>query len=252
MKTFKLLILAATFSLIAAAQTLVGPSPVTGFRLRYQGQAVTSGTSYYYWVQAIYPSGVSALVGGITASVNTLGPTDSDNIVALGWNAIPNAYYNVLKTTTSSTPTGSCTCALSLNRTANSLDDVGQTLTAYVVPPGDTAGFYNFATATGTATLGAVVGQFITGTPVAAATYTTPTATAIEAAMPSCVIGAVYHMVIYNTSGGANTITLAGGTSVTIVGTATVAQNNGKQFLITPTNCSTPAVSIYSLGTSTF
>ena len=55
-------------------------------------------------------------------------------------------------------------------------------------------------------------------------------------------------MLIRNTSAGANTITLAGGTGVTISGTATVAQNINRRFLGYVTGVTTPAITFYNCG----
>ncbi len=83
-----------------------------------------------------------------------------------------------------------------------------------------------------------------------ARTDTTPTATALIAALKDARVGSSFRLIVKNTSSGANAVTLAGGTDVTIVGTATIAQNNTKEFLAVVTNVGTPAISMYSLGTA--
>jgi hypothetical protein len=113
------------------------------------------------------------------------------------------------------------------------------------------------STAIGTATLteAQVLGGLITGTPVGAANYTMPTAAALIAAMGAFgtpFIGQSFYFTIFNTSAGANTITLVAGTGGTVVGTATVAQNNGKRFRVVLTNVLVPAFSVYSEGTFVF
>jgi hypothetical protein len=97
----------------------------------------------------------------------------------------------------------------------------------------------------------------LTGTPTAGATYTTPTATALCALFPF--VGAsnsnsfVWDWYVKNTSGGANTITAAGGTGVTLRGTGTAAQNAVRHFKIELTTCTgTPAANLYSLETTAF
>ncbi len=87
-------------------------------------------------------------------------------------------------------------------------------------------------------------------------TATTPTATDIINALQSFAekawIGMAFEFVIKNTSDGAETITVAAGTGITLSGTATIAQSNAKRFRVVVTNVDAPAVTIYSLGTETF
>jgi hypothetical protein len=92
----------------------------------------------------------------------------------------------------------------------------------------------------------------LTGTPTGAANYTTPTATALTGAMTSCIVGRSYDLAVKNTAGGAFTITFLAGTSVTLSGTMTVTQNNIRHFKIVATNCTTPAVTMYSMGGAAF
>lgn len=89
-----------------------------------------------------------------------------------------------------------------------------------------------------------------------ARTDTTDTAKNILLAMT---VGAVRPVVntafiwyVRNTSGAAFTLTIAGGTGVTIVGTATVAQSNVRAFLGIVTDPKTFAISLYSLGAQAF
>lgn len=78
----------------------------------------------------------------------------------------------------------------------------------------------------------------------------TPTATQLRDAIKGCVVGTAFEFTIRNTADAAETITLTAGTGVTISGTATIAQNNTKRFLVVFTNVGgTPACTIYSLGT---
>lgn len=112
-------------------------------------------------------------------------------------------------------------------------------------------------TAADTATLTEeqIFGGLLTGTPTAAANYTTPTAALLVAALLSFgqpVLGQSFEFSIKNTSAGANTITVVAGTGVTVTGTATIAQNAIKRFKLVVTNVDAPAVTIYSLGASTF
>lgn len=84
-----------------------------------------------------------------------------------------------------------------------------------------------------------------------AVTTTTPTAALIVAALKNARPGANFVARIRNTADVAEMITVAGGTGVTISGTATIAQNNSKEFLfvVTVATLGSEAVTAYSLGT---
>ena len=93
----------------------------------------------------------------------------------------------------------------------------------------------------------------IRGVPTAAATYTTATAAAVVAAIGGdCAIGTTFMVVVINASAGAYTITIAGGTSVTVSGVATVAQNASKVFLgrVTAVTAGSEAITLYGLGST--
>lgn len=81
--------------------------PVTGVQARYVGPAVSAGfqQQWWYWVQAVYPAGKSALsaagVTGATAAAS-LTPYAFNQVQ---WNPAPGAIgYNVYRTTTSTAP----------------------------------------------------------------------------------------------------------------------------------------------------
>lgn len=78
-----------------------------------------------------------------------------------------------------------------------------------------------------------------------------PAAVDLVAAIPGCAVGTGFEFTIRNTSTAAETITVTVNTGVTISGTATIAQNNTKRFLVVVTNVtgSAEAYTIYSLGT---
>jgi hypothetical protein len=59
-------------------------------------------------------------------------------------------------------------------------------------------------------------------------------------------------VVVINASAGANTITIAGGTDVTVSGVATVVQNASKVFLgrITAVAAGSEAITLYGLGST--
>ena len=85
----------------------------------------------------------------------------------------------------------------------------------------------------------------------ASRTDTTATAALILAQFLRARVGSTFNLVIRNTADAAETITVQGGTGVTISGTATIAQNNTKHFLGVFTNvtASSEALTLYSLGT---
>lgn len=78
-----------------------------------------------------------------------------------------------------------------------------------------------------------------------------PTAALLVAAIAGCVVGTAFEFTIRNTADAAETITVAAGSGGTVSGTATIAQNNSKRFLIVISNvtASSEAYTAYSLGT---
>lgn len=96
--------------------------------------------------------------------------------------------------------------------------------------------------ATGTLTAALMLGQLVTSSTAAAVTGTTDTAALIDAATPLAV-NDDFEFTIVNT-GGANAFTLAGGTGVTLVGSATVAASTSGTFRVVKT-AATPTFSIY-------
>lgn len=119
------------------------------------------------------------------------------------------------------------------------------------IPVGLIPGTMSLAEPTATATLSAAnsYNVLIRGVPTAAATYTTATAAAILTALGSdATVGTTFQAVVINASAGANTITFAGGSGVTVSGVATVAQNASKVFIGRVTDVTTPAITYYGLG----
>ena len=117
-----------------------------------------------------------------------------------------------------------------------------------------------FATATNTtgftATTAQVVGAkltvlSLTGTLGAGAALTTPTATAILAALPNAAIGRTYTLRFINNSSANFAWTITAGTGVTVTGTATVAQNTFREYAVTVTAVGTPAVTLQNIGAGT-
>ena len=123
------------------------------------------------------------------------------------------------------------------------------------IPGGLLPGHMDLAAPTATATLSTAdsFNSIIRGVPTAAATYTSATAAAIVAAIGGdCAIGTTFMVVVINASAGANTITIAGGTGVTVSGVATVAQNASKVFLgrVTAVAAGSEAITLYGLGST--
>lgn len=102
--------------------------------------------------------------------------------------------------------------------------------------------------ATLTLTAAQLLGGYIRSTPTEAQAMSLPTPELLVAAMPQAQIGTRFEFVITNLS--AYTITVTGVTRATVTGTATIATNNSKRFLIEFTAITTPAYTCWSLGTS--
>ena len=79
-----------------------------------------------------------------------------------------------------------------------------------------------------------------------------PTAANLLAAVPGAIAGTSFIVTIRNTADAAETITMTTNTGLTLSGTMTIAQNAQKSFLVTFTDVSTAAVTIYSMGSVTF
>ena len=115
----------------------------------------------------------------------------------------------------------------------------------------------NTATAATTITAAQMTGGFsdvalaMTGALTAAANATTDTAANILAAIPVSqrYIGFTYVLRVINESSGAFAWTVVGGTNVTVTGTATVAQNTWREFLVKIATVST--ITMQSVGTGT-
>lgn len=121
------------------------------------------------------------------------------------------------------------------------------------IPGGLLPSQMGLATPTDTATLTAAqsYNTIIRGVPTAAATYTTATAAAIVAAIGGdCAVGTAFKLVVLNASAGAYTITVAGGSGVTVSGVATVAQNAAKEFIgrVSNVTAGSEAITLYGLG----
>lgn len=80
--------------------------PVTGVTARYQGPGSSNfTTTYYYWIQALYTTGWSALSVAANTGAYAPGGLFPDGFVAVQWNPAPGAIgYLVYRNTTGSTP----------------------------------------------------------------------------------------------------------------------------------------------------
>ena len=92
----------------------------------------------------------------------------------------------------------------------------------------------------------------MTGALTAAENATTDTAANIIAAIPQAqrFPGANYKLRIINSSSGAFAWTVVAGANVTVTGTATVAQNTWREFLVT-LGATLSTVTLQSIGTGT-
>ncbi|HXS13679.1 MAG TPA: hypothetical protein VN734_13305 [Acidobacteriaceae bacterium] len=119
---------------------------------------------------------------------------------------------------------------------------------------------YNTNSATANTTLTAVnltgaaedVVLNMTGALAAARTGTTDTAANIIAAIPQAqrFVGSNYKLRIINSSSGAFAWTIAGGTGVTVTGTATIAQDTWREFVVTMATATT--ITLQNVGTGTY
>ncbi len=133
MKNLKIALLGLflVFSEIGMAQQLIFPQAPATPVARFFG--TTGSTSYYYWVTARYPWGISRVSAsaGITNGNATLSIANTVNIV---W--IPTAGatgFDLLRTSSNVAPTGSCNCALVVNTTTPSYNDIGNALLTYTI-----------------------------------------------------------------------------------------------------------------------
>ncbi|MDE2107039.1 MAG: hypothetical protein KGL39_58065, partial [Patescibacteria group bacterium] len=93
----------------------------------------TGSTTYYYWVVSKFTLGNSApsLAAETTTSAATL---SSYNYNAISWSSVTGANtYDVLRTSTSTAPTGSCNCAVATGVSGTSENDQSNSLSSYTV-----------------------------------------------------------------------------------------------------------------------
>jgi hypothetical protein len=146
MKKFLLLLIFAAAAIAPARAQIITAQQVNTQQLTLSAQnpvppptnvqissSVAGSSTYYYWIVTHSGSEVSAPAGPFIAAnaPATLGGIYSNSIV---WTpAISGATYDLLRTTTSVTPTGACGCAVSSGITSSSFTDGLTSTTAYTV-----------------------------------------------------------------------------------------------------------------------
>lgn len=87
------------------------------------------------------------------------------------------------------------------------------------------------ATTTATLTVAQVTGGMLVASPgTSAATYTFPTAAALDAALANIKVGSTFNLVIVNLGTSSGALTLTMGTGVTLVGSGSVAITSSAQL----------------------
>lgn len=109
------------------------PPVVSNFTARYIGASIGStSTTYCYFIQGVSVYGRTSI--STPACVTFRGTLGSSGTVFVSWNPISAAaQYDVLRTTSTSTPTGACNCALAIGINNSSISDVGNSLLTYTV-----------------------------------------------------------------------------------------------------------------------
>lgn len=118
--------------------------------------------------------------------------------------------------------------------------------------------FYVAATNTGnfTATAAQVLNAAdntlnLTGTLGAGAAITMPTAATLLASMPTPYVNQSFNLRIINSSGATFSWTVTTSAGNTLNGTQTIAQNTWRDYYVTITGVTTPAVTYQAVGTGT-
>lgn len=111
-----------------------------------------------------------------------------------------------------------------------------------------------YLTTTVTLLFSDLLGGFIILNNASAIAATLPSASLLVPQIEGAQVGSAFVFTVK--SGGAGTITIAAGAGGTLVGTATIATGQIKQFLLVVTALGTltgnPTYTVYSLGTSTY
>lgn len=131
MKIFRLVLAVLAVCSIAAAQNnsisfaAAPPQLATGLRANVVGAG--GQTTYYYWVTARYPIGVTMPAGPVRV-VNAANVLAAPNSVTVAWTGAAGATgYDVIRLTTPTFPqTGTCVnCVIASNTAATSFSDIG-------------------------------------------------------------------------------------------------------------------------------
>lgn len=132
MKRTLVLFLLAAGSLFAQTQlSLLAPPPNNVSNVAVSGGASGSGT-YWYWVVTRYPIG-KVLPNGPAIAIAKAAPTAGVPLV-ISWSPVSGASsYDILRTSTAATPTGTCTCAVATAQTGSTVNDTGAALSSYTV-----------------------------------------------------------------------------------------------------------------------
>lgn len=125
-------ILLSISAVSSLAQTVAFPVGPQGFYGRYFGPSGGSQTNYF-WLQAIFPYGRTALTGPLTL-INQPAAYTSTQFVQLTWQPVVGASgYDVLYTTTSTAPSAACNCAIDVNETSSGYEWNSSNLLNYTV-----------------------------------------------------------------------------------------------------------------------
>ena len=114
--------------------SIQNPAP-TGITARYQGSySANNTTNYYYWVQALYPSGYSQLSAPANTGAHSPAALTGGQLVNLQWNPAPGAIgYIVFKNTTGTQPANAAT-AVFIATSETGFKDDGSVATFTQVP----------------------------------------------------------------------------------------------------------------------
>jgi len=208
---------------LLSTPTVFVPAP-TGVIARYVG-SVSGSTDYYYWVQAIYPTGRSVLSSSAKATgAAALSSPNAQNLIE--WNPMAGAIgYNIFRTSTSTAPTSGSSYLGSVTQTAFTDNGSVSLTSGYVAVDGvrTARAYYDFAVDGG-----------------AVATITPAQSDTIPA--NAILTGGVINSTTAVTSGGAATVAVgvsAGGSTTTILG-ATGKASFTLDAVIISTTAATP------------
>ncbi len=105
------------------------------------------------------------------------------------------------------------------------------------------------ATVTATLTVAQITGDILVATAgTAAATYTLPTGTLIDATLTNAKIGSAFRLAIVNLGTSSGVVTIAAGTGLTLVGTMTFAIT----AVASTSPCGAGELLFYRTGTATY